>query len=486
MSRPATTPEPARHDERRKLLHLAGVLGLILAVAIVAVFVFRKKEKPADPGTPFVEAPDEQLQHILAELDRTDPRWRFEDQLRDRERIPDDGTSARTVLDAAGLIPKPWRGPDFAEVRSRLRAGLLDANPRDDIEPANPAVTEARKLAGVTYGRFAVAWNVADPLQTKLAHQPAVLAVVDLLTLDAEVRAHQGDVEGALVSVRAGLGAIRTISDEPMLVSQVAGRFGGRFEYQYACVAALEESLRRGQATEANLLALQTALETEAADQVLRISARAERAGLHGLMSALENGTLTHADPGPLGVRAEGVALILGSERLRQRDSLEAIHGWLLDYTTRLVKITGQPPEAQPPLLKELAESTVLAPPGAIPMAAALPVRELGAMWQRCQALLRCATVGVAVERYRLAHHRLPDSLAELTPEYLGTLPADPYDGKSLRYARHRDVVVVYALGPDGKDDGGKPEALNQFEQNRGYDVGIRLWDVPARSRTRK
>jgi hypothetical protein len=482
MSRPATTPESARHEERRKVLHLAGVLGLILVIAIIAVFVLRKKEKPADPGTPFVEAPNEQLQHILAELDRTDPRWRFEDQLRDRERIPDNGTAARTVLDAAALIPKPWRGPDFAAVRSRLRKGLLDANPRDDIEPANRAVTEARKLAGVAYGRFAVAWNLADPLETKLAHQPAVLAVVDLLTLDAEVRAHQGDVDGALVSVRAALGAIRTISDEPMLVTQAAGRF----EYQHACVASLEESLRRGQATESTLLALQTALETEAADHVLRISARAERAGLHGLMSALENGSLTHADPGPLGVRAEGVALILGSEQLRQRDSLEAIHAWLLDYTTRLVKITGQPPEAQPAPLKELAESTVLAPPGAIPMLRALPVRELGAMWQRGQALLRCASVGVALERYRLAHHRWPDTLAELTPNYLGTVPADPYDGKSLRYARHRDVFVVYALGPDGKDDGGKPEALNQFEKNEGYDVGFRLWDVPARSRTTK
>ncbi len=481
MSRPTTTPESARYEERRKLLHLAGGLTLIIAVGVLALFVLRKKEKPPDSASLPVPGPGEQLQMVIAELERTDPRWRFEDQLRDRERIPDDGTAARRVLDVAGMIPKPWREQGFGQLRNSLRRGQRDTNPRAEIEAVNGALAEARKLIGVSHGRFAVAWNIENPLQTNLAHLPALHAVVDLLTVDAEIRAHQADSEAAVDSVRAALGAIRTVSDEPMLVSQLA-----RFEYQPACVAALEESLRRGQATETNLLALQTALEAEAADPVPRLAARAERAGLHGLMSALENGSLTHADPGPLGVRAEGVALILASEKLRQRESLEVIHSWLLEYTTRLVKITGQPPEAQPPLLKELAESTPQAPAGALPMVAALPLRELGETWQRTQALLRCATVAVALERYRLANGRWPDSLGELTPTYLGAPQADPYDGKPLRLARHKDVVVVYAVGPDGKDDGGKPDRLNQFDKHEGYDVGFRLWDVGVRSRTAK
>jgi hypothetical protein len=261
-----------------------------------------------------------------------------------------------------------------------------------------------------------------------------------------------------------------------MLATQVK-----RLDYQQGCVEVLEESLRRGQGTEANLLAVQKALQAEAADPVMRTLARAERAGLHGLMNSLANGSLTRAGPGLLGIRAEGVAVILGSERLREPDSLGAMHAWLLSYTTRLVEIAEQPSEAQPALLKELGDRAAQAPPGAIPLVAALRLHDLGADCQRELALLRSAAVAMALERYRLANGRWPETLAELTLKQLGAVPTDPYDGKPLRYARHKDVVVVYALGPDGKDDGGKPDRLNQFDQHGGYDVGFRLWDTASR-----
>jgi hypothetical protein len=484
MSEPSVAREPAQPEEsRRQLLYVAGGLGLVVAVGVLALFVLHKKEKPPEPGDPAPEVHDERLLAALDQLDRLDPRWRFAELEEDREKVPDEKNAAPLVLKAA-LIPKPWQVPALdlvRDVRDRLRKGMLDENPRADIEPLTPALVEGRQLAGFSRGRHAVAWNFDNPLLTALPHLGATQVLVKWLALDAEVRAHEGEVDGALVSVRAALVAAKTIGDEPMLVSQ-----GERLDWQPDCAQAVEEALRCGQGTDGPLFNVQTALADEAAEPVLRTAARAERAGLHALMTALEKGELTRADPLPLDVRADGVSLILGSVKLRRRESLEAIHAWLLEHTTKLVEIAGLPPEAQLAPLTKLAATASQAPPGGMEMAKALPLLKMGTEWQKGQAMLRCATAAVALERYRLANGRWPDKLDDVTPRYLTKVPADPYDGQPLRYARHKDVVVVYAIGPDGKDDGGKPDELNRFDKKDGFDVGFRLWNVEARHKAAK
>jgi hypothetical protein len=61
----------------------------------------------------------------------------------------------------------------------------------------------------------------------------------------------------------------------------------------------------------------------------------------------------------------------------------------------------------------------------------------------------------------------------------LAKVPADPYDGKPLRYRRLKDGVVIYCIGPDGKDDGGTFERDDFWAAST--DVGLRLWDVDKR-----
>jgi len=72
------------------------------------------------------------------------------------------------------------------------------------------------------------------------------------------------------------------------------------------------------------------------------------------------------------------------------------------------------------------------------------------------KAYLRAARTALAVERYRLAHDRLPGTLDELVPQFLDAMPKDPFDGKPLRYKLLEKGYMVYSIGPDGKDDGGK------------------------------
>ncbi len=71
-------------------------------------------------------------------------------------------------------------------------------------------------------------------------------------------------------------------------------------------------------------------------------------------------------------------------------------------------------------------------------------------------AQLEVAETLLAVERYRLAHASLPGTLDQLVPDYLAAVPADSFDGAPLRYKRLDRGFVVYSVGEDGRDDGGK------------------------------
>jgi len=89
-------------------------------------------------------------------------------------------------------------------------------------------------------------------------------------------------------------------------------------------------------------------------------------------------------------------------------------------------------------------------------------------------ARLRTARAALAVERFRLANGRLPAELNQLTPRFLATLPRDPFDGEQLRYKLLPTGYVLYSIGPDGRDDGGKEYPTKPFGKTTPpYDITI-------------
>jgi hypothetical protein len=72
------------------------------------------------------------------------------------------------------------------------------------------------------------------------------------------------------------------------------------------------------------------------------------------------------------------------------------------------------------------------------------------------QARANMAVAWCAVERFRLKHGRLPETLDEVGSEIIDKLPCDPVNGKPLRYLRkgERDYLI-YSVAWNGKDDGG-------------------------------
>jgi hypothetical protein len=78
------------------------------------------------------------------------------------------------------------------------------------------------------------------------------------------------------------------------------------------------------------------------------------------------------------------------------------------------------------------------------------------------------ALTALAVERFRLAEGRLPESLEELVPKYIEAVPIDPFDGKPLRYKRLEKGYTIYSIGEDGEDNGGVPK--DKVEKGANFD----------------
>jgi hypothetical protein len=75
----------------------------------------------------------------------------------------------------------------------------------------------------------------------------------------------------------------------------------------------------------------------------------------------------------------------------------------------------------------------------------------------RADATSAVERTAVALLRFRAERNEFPDVLAALSPEYITILPRDPYDEQPLRFKKTERGWVVYSVGPDLVDDGGKP-----------------------------
>jgi len=46
--------------------------------------------------------------------------------------------------------------------------------------------------------------------------------------------------------------------------------------------------------------------------------------------------------------------------------------------------------------------------------------------------------------------------LSDLVPDFLPSVPIDPFDGQPLKMAQREDELLIYSVGQDGLDNGGQ------------------------------
>jgi hypothetical protein len=442
---------------------------------------------------------DKELRDAIAEADRLDPGWRLEELEAKRAVIPAAENLADNVLAIKAMLPQPWlpesmtKVPPPNPVRSNepppvsLEEAIYDLPPemqmspeqtrelRAALEKVKEPLAKARALPSYRAGRYQVTWSL-DFVSTRITCQDAEW-VTKLLCHDARLRAQNADIEGAFISVQGILSIVRSIGDEPYAISQII-----RMRQSRAATEALEGILAQGQASPNSLANVQRAFEGEASQPLFLFGIRGERAGWHRMIEAIERGELKVSSTPGVGLgtppkgKLEAWWIDVGGKIMFQRS-----HGPLIRVTTEIVEIAKLPIEEQRQRLKSYMRSVDEDP--RTPILVRLLVPSLGRVGEgscRNQARLLCAIVALAAERYRLVHGHWPESLISLVPQFLSKVPVDPYDAKPLRYRRLEECVVIYSIGPDDVDNGGKID--RQYPgKSEGTDIGFQLWDVNKR-----
>jgi hypothetical protein len=389
----------------------------------------------------------------IAEADRLDPGWRLEEMERKRQVIPDEENGALVVLAASKLWPfqqvatseQFWAQggieesiielPPQMQLNTKQQAAL-----KDELEKLGPLLQESRRLLSLPDGRFATSGSREDG--SAMAESQEARRIAGLLNLHSVLQAQDNQADKALATALGVLNAGRSIGDEPYTFSQLV-----RMGCEGLAIRNSERVLAQGE-PENDLESAQQLVENEARQQLLLMGVRGDRADTFQKMAITKAPFWQPLDlPG------------------------------LFRLQTKCVEAAKAPPEQQLSRVQQLkTEASKLDPVSGLWFSSFEKVVKASV---RNQAWLRCAYVGLAVERYRQAHHRWPDSLAALAPEFLHDLPSDPYNGSPLKYRRLDDGVVIYSVGPDGQDDGGKLDRQNPTAS--GTDIGFQLWDIPHR-----
>jgi hypothetical protein len=442
-------------------------------------------------------AGERELQAAIAETDRLDPRWRLEDVEADRAVVPEAENSGAVAMAVKQVLPKNWPfwdapptpqdPPDAGAKRAALAESFRDLEPqrqlndeqatalRTELARAAAALAEARKLAGLTEGRYPINYS-PDWIGTLIPHTQDARLIADLLANDALLRAQDRDPDGALASCRGALNAGRSIGDEPRLISQLV-----RIACRGIATRQAERVLAQGGPSEDALRQFQELLEKEEREPLLLIAVRGERAGMDRLMETIQSGKtkLSARDLVVLAGMGEQSAPSLSDDlTLWTPGSYKSQRAAMLRYMNRSVELAKLPPEQQYAPFQQLEATTKDQPVLVRLLVPALS--KVSEAARRSHAQLRCAIMAVAAERYRRAKGQWPGTLDVLKEAgYVREAPSDPYDGKPLRWLRLDDGVEVYSIGPDGEDNGGKMDRQNPVAP--GTDVGFRLWDVAQR-----
>jgi hypothetical protein len=473
----------------RRWLRRFGLLILILILLVLAVAVYHRT------------IGDRRLAAAAASADRLDPGWHWEDLAAQRAAVPDGQNAAPVVLEAAKCLPENWppkpasespfgkdksivdRIHDFEPVE-QLDADLIKAA-SEELRKVEPALEVAHRLAHFRAGRYPDLSFADYHLSTNLSHLKHCRQVANLLWVETALRAQEQRINAALDSSRCIMIAGRSIGDEPGLIAHLV-----RNACRHLTVLSIERALAQGQATEEDLATTQRLLEDEQGQNTLLMALRGNRAFQDQIMRWVDAEDREHL----AAVRNDELARVSCEHPVAMALCHWFMVGWLKENHAVMLELSNEAVEiAKLPLDEQVEPFEKLRfkareihfnegwPPyryafGTLMMPAVAKVAE---SFARSRADLRCALSALAAERFRIAHGRWPEKLDELIPRFLAAMPIDPFDRKPLKLRRFDDGILIYSVGPDGVDDGGKiNRKLYSWDRQ---DFGCWLWNVQRR-----
>lgn len=103
-------------------------------------------------------------------------------------------------------------------------------------------------------------------------------------------------------------------------------------------------------------------------------------------------------------------------------------------------------------------------------------VQKVGEASVRGEQVGRHGVIAAALAAHFADAGKYPDKLADLVPKYLAKVPGDAFSDKELIYRKTDGGYLLYAVGVNGKDDGGRLLTEEPPDgESRGDDIGVRM-----------
>ena len=347
---------------------------------------------------------------------------------------------------------------------------------------------ELREAAATRpYSRFAIPYDYEPPWGILIPHLARVKGLTTLTHVRAMAELEAGGPVEAFADLNLGLRLSDCIDQEPLLIDHLVRvasmainlqtiREGlVRHTWTDAQLAELEKHLASVHLLAEYLLAMrgERALETQGMDYLRRQGFRTNPMDYLGSEDGASASTPgLPFNPMPAGWYYQNM---LTGSRMFDKFTFPAVDA-------QAHRVFPQVSEAGARALQEMRT-------GPYTLFVKLLFPALGRAVQRSarmQTYVDAARVACALERYRLAKGRLPDTLEELIPGFVSRLPNDVIDGKSLRYRHAADgSYVLYSVGWNQTDEGGKVAWSDRNREKPAVDIteGDWVWSLPGHER---
>jgi len=356
------------------------------------------------------------------------------------------------------------------------------SNPATDVmtllQVCDPVLTELREASQRTQARFPVRYEEENLFAILLPHLGVLNRVGRVLQLRALAQLELGRTEDALDDLLLLFDIGETLAGEPFLISQLV-----RHAIYRSGTSVLWEGLAERQWSAGQLRRLEARLGKAGFLPQFQRSVLAEHAAGHRMIE------LVRKDPGA----ADWLDDATGNSALTDmsRWFRLAPDGWFgfehVSYATALtawpfdqLDLPGGDVAAidrhshwvddcgdRASILNHQVMVSILAP--------ALNKAALRAKHTEVSTSL--ATIGCALERYRLAKGQLPNDLAALTPDIQSELLNDSFSGEALKYRLTSDgQYALYSVGWNQTDDGG---VTDERASDGISDKGDWVWRFP-------
>jgi hypothetical protein len=358
---------------------------------------------------------------------------------------------ALKALPVVGRAPLPARTQPFDDPNQQLVKQFLSDNKK--------TLTLLHEAASIDHCRYPIDFTRdSDQVAPWLKE---LRASTRLLSLDVLIQCDNHNSEKALKSIQTSLSLARSVGT-PLLIHRLV-----HIAVRTQTYRSIEQILNKTQLAEEQLKKLSAWIEESDVDEGYRRALVGEQCfGLHTFQSPLHD-IVNKTESGQVFLLILAPRKILG---LHDRETMEYIN-IMQDY----INTVELPHHTRLAAFDSIQKTVDHGERGGMLTRMLMPA--FGRILDieiRHLAHLRATQTALAVQRYRLAEDRLPQSLENLVPAYMEALPTDPFDGQSLKYRTLETGFVVYSVGYDLTDEGGAEKGSRGRDQ-RGKPLP---WDV--------